>query len=193
MNRAQSQAMSFAAVCEAAAIAEQIAEARRDRPPAHLLGAVFSQEESDVEAIFQPRTAFLAGLEHGASLLSGDLKSANVARYTVQLLKLAGSLQKNAETIARLRQLLDTTPAHQQDSHRAAEIYTETLSRLSPTIVVHGTGTRLQQPGVADAIRATLLAGVRFAVLWQQSGGRQWQLLLQRKRVLKTINDMRMH
>ena len=67
------------------------------------------------------------------------------------------------------------------------------LSRLNPTIIVHGTGARVQQPAVADAVRASLLAGVRFAWAWQQLGGKQWHLLFQRNRLLTTINQMRTH
>ncbi len=193
MNRWNAQIMSFAAVCEAAAVTEQIAAGSRDTPPVHLLGAVFSQEEDDLAAIFEPRAAFLGGLEHAADLLRGELRSPNPARYTVQLLKLSASLSKSRESIAHLRQLLDATPSHQRDSHRAAEIYSQTLSRLKPTIVVHGNGPRLQQPGVADGIRASLLAGVRFAWLWRQIGGKQWHLVLRRAQVLRTINELRMH
>ena len=193
MNDAQARVLAFGAVCEAASAANDIALGQRDKPPTHLLGAVFSHEEDAVDAIFQPRTPFVAGLDHAADLLRGELRSAHPARYTAHLLKLAATLSKSRQSVEHLRQLLDATPSHQRDTHRAAEIYSETLSRLKPRIIVHGNGNRLQQPSVADAIRASLLAGVRFAWLWQQLGGKQWHLVLQRSRVLRTINEMRMH
>ncbi len=191
MNNEQARVLSFASVCEAAAHADRIATGQSDAPPSHLLGAVFAYDQSDLDALFQPQTAFVGSLDHAADLLRGELTSAHPARYTVSILKLATSLGKSRETIERLRQLLEATPSHQQDAHRAAEIYSETLSKLSPTIVIHGTRNRLAQPNIADAVRATLLAGVRFAWMWQQLGGRQWHLLIKRRRLLQTINEMR--
>lgn len=62
-----------------------------------------------------------------------------------------------------------------------AEIYTQTLSRLRPRIVVHGNPLHLHNQAVVDQIRALLLAGVRAAVLWHQLKGRQWRLIFDRR------------
>jgi len=48
----------------------------------------------------------------------------------------------------------------------------------------------LQQPAVAQEIRSLLLAGVRFAWLWLQLGGRRWQLILQRRPVLSALDSL---
>ena len=63
---------------------------------------------------------------------------------------------------------------------RLAELYSNTLSRLKPRIVVHGNPLHLADPKRVEQIRSLLLAGIRAAVLWRQVGGSQWRLLLRR-------------
>jgi high frequency lysogenization protein len=46
-----------------------------------------------------------------------------------------------------------------------AETYSETVSTLSPRIMVTGEPNLLNRPEIANRIRALLLAGVRAAVL----------------------------
>ena len=48
----------------------------------------------------------------------------------------------------------------------------------------------LQDENKAARVRALFLAGVRAAFLWHQLGGRRWQLLFQRKRLLTAIESI---
>ena len=191
LSRFQGQVLALSAVVSAADAADRIAVGSGNEPPEHLLNGVFSLEQDRMEALFEPQEAFQADLDKAADLLRGEQRSPHPARYTVMLLKLATSLQKSKPITTKLRHLLEQTPATDRDAHRAAEIYSETLSHLRPTIIVHGTRDRLHQPSVADAIRASLLAGVRYAWAWQQLGGRQWHLILRRGRILQAITQLR--
>ncbi|MCI0667646.1 MAG: high frequency lysogenization protein HflD [Methylococcaceae bacterium] len=67
---------------------------------------------------------------------------------------------------------------------KLADLYQNTVSTLSPRILVNGEPIHLTNPDNAIKIRALLLAGIRSAFLWQQSGGRRWKLVLFRKRLL---------
>ena len=57
-------------------------------------------------------------------------------------------------------------------------------------IQVAGDPDLLKRESVADTIRAELLAGVRFAWLWQQLGGRRWHLVLRRRQLLVALETL---
>ncbi|MGE3106433.1 MAG: DUF489 family protein, partial [Lysobacterales bacterium] len=62
-------------------------------------------------------------------------------------------------------------------------IYGEHLSTLTPRVMVSGEPALLKQPRLVCRIRALLLAAVRAAVLWRQSGGSRFGLLLHNKSI----------
>jgi len=70
---------------------------------------------------------------------------------------------------------------HENVLARVADIYVATISRLNPRIMVSGEQVHLTNQLNACKIRALLLAAIRAAVLWQQTGGKRWQLLFQRR------------
>ncbi|MFM7784178.1 MAG: DUF489 family protein, partial [Gammaproteobacteria bacterium] len=72
-----------------------------------------------------------------------------------------------------------------------AGIYQEQVSTLRYRIQVSGSAAQLQDPRVAERIRAMLLAGLRAAVLWRGLGGSRLDLLLGRGRLLTACEDLR--
>ena len=68
---------------------------------------------------------------------------------------------------------------------RFADLYLKTISTLTPRIMVSGSQLHLNNPENASRIRALLLAGVRAAILWRQSGGSRWKLLVRRNALLR--------
>ncbi len=71
-----------------------------------------------------------------------------------------------------------------------AEIYTSTVSTLTPRIMVQGEPGILQATESRDMIRALLLAGMRAAVLWRQCGGSRIRLIFKRKAMLAHTNAL---
>ncbi|WP_367680509.1 high frequency lysogenization protein HflD [Candidatus Fukatsuia anoeciicola] len=71
-----------------------------------------------------------------------------------------------------------------------ASIYTDVISPLGARIQVLGNPDKLKNQLVQDKIRATLLAGIRSAVLWKQRGGGRWQLMFSRHHLLKQIQSI---
>ena len=69
-------------------------------------------------------------------------------------------------------------------------IYQDTLSKQKFRIRVSGSATHLENSQNAEIIRATLLSGVRSAFLWHQLGGRRWQLLFKRRKVLQCAQHL---
>jgi high frequency lysogenization protein len=64
-----------------------------------------------------------------------------------------------------------------------AAIYVDVISPLGPRIQVTGSPAILQSAQVQAKVRATLLAGIRAAVLWHQVGGGRLQLMFSRNRL----------
>lgn len=137
----------------------------------------------------------LARLRSGLRLLNQHLlqpKDMEVTRYVVALLvlerKLArqpGSLQRIREGIERCVEKLNYFPlTHDNIIATLADIYASHVSPLKPKILVRGEPTHLTKPDNANRIRALLLAGIRAAILWRQSGGGRLTLLLRRKALL---------
>jgi len=84
----------------------------------------------------------------------------------------------------------DPDDVHPKLVDKLAELYTRTISLLGPRIMVSGEHGHLANPVVAARVRATLLAGIRSAVLWRQLGGRRLQLLFSRRKVARTAAEL---
>ncbi len=134
------------------------------------------------------------GLQTLIQQLEGNAqRDIDIARYVINLLHLSNKLMKNqsmmsqlADGIERVRaQLEHFSLMHENVIANLAGIYTDTISRLQPKIMVNGDSRYLSDNAIANRVRALLLAGMRSAVLWQQLKGSRWQILLQRKQFVK--------
>ncbi len=123
-------------------------------------------------------------------MLSGRISSPEVLRYILQLIELARRLRGNRAVVGRLEVLLDQLGVKEPDPAQLSSIYQQTISTLGKRIHVVGEPSVLQQAVTADTIRAMLLAGVRFAWLWQQLRGRRWHLILLRKPLLEAMRQL---
>jgi high frequency lysogenization protein len=117
-------------------------------------------------------------------------------RYALSLIHLESKLQKSPDVLSALGQgisQLDRQKAHYEDILHEnmiaaiSGIYQDSLSKLSFRIQVHGDSRFLQQPTIANQVRATLLAGIRAAMLWRQLGGKRWHLIFKRKSLLNAL------
>ena len=119
--------------------------------------------------------------------------TAPVARYIGQVLRLSGRLLRNGEAMTALRGAIGRARLADPDQVTAIldNAYRESVSPVRPRIMVQGHPTYLQNEEFARRIRTHLLASVRSAVLWRQCGGRLWQLLFQRRKLLSAIADVR--
>lgn len=116
-----------------------------------------------------------------------------LTRYAVALLGLERKLAQRPELLTMLRDgiedVLRNLPHfpvdHGNTIARFANLYLNSLSTLTPRIMVSGDPTHLNNPDNANRIRALLLAGVRAAILWRQSGGSRLTLLLRRNPLLR--------
>jgi high frequency lysogenization protein len=129
------------------------------------------------------------GLETLLSQLDGDQRDLSIAQTAISVLQLQRRLEKRKDMLVALRAGIASIQRqaehlgidHPAVMNRLAELYADTLSHLRPRVVVQGNPLHLTQSAKVEQIRATLMAGVRAAVLWRQLGGRQWRLLLNRR------------
>ena len=74
--------------------------------------------------------------------------------------------------------------------HGIAELYNDTISTLPIRIQVIGDQKILEQPAVQDQVRCCLFCGLRSAVLWRQMGGKRRQLVLNRKQLIQSAENI---
>ena len=119
-------------------------------------------------------------------------------RYMVSLMLLSKKIQPDdsaSQQIGTTLSLLDEAAAdfaNQRDYiiERLAQLYQNTISNLTPRIIVYGKPEILDNQENAAAIRALLLASLRAIVLWYQAGGSQLNLLTGKSRYLQHIDNL---
>ena len=151
--------------------------------------------EDELEDLYGGITGLKTGLEvllHqlGAARLTpeGKPKNLEATRYAVNLLYLEKKLTNDPTTfrtvlqgIESAQQQLEFFPlTHPNMVARLAELYTQTISKIGPRIIIKGEQQHLANPDNAAKIRVLLLAGIRAALLWRQAGGDRWKLLFSR-------------
>ncbi|MBD3669500.1 MAG: high frequency lysogenization protein HflD [Gammaproteobacteria bacterium] len=127
-----------------------------------------------------------------------EKKDVEVTRYVMGMLFLERKLSKSPQMQESLsegleqvrRQLEHYSIDHENIIANLAGIYGDTLSTLSFRIMVSGEPSQLANTNNANRIRALLLGGIRSAVLWYQTGGRRWQLLFSRGKIIDTCLEL---
>jgi len=128
-------------------------------------------------------------------------REVEITRYVMGMLFLERKLAKTPALMRAVgegiegakRQLQHYPIDHENVIANLAGVYGDTLSTLSFRIMVSGEPANLANPALANKIRALLLAGIRSAVLWRQTGGRRWQLLFQRSKIVDQCLHLLQH
>jgi len=121
-----------------------------------------------------------------------------ILRYVLNLIQLESKLNSNSDMMSVLGSRIDQarhTASHFGYVHsnlisNLASVYADTISTYRLRIQVGGKPAILQREENAAKIRALLLAGIRSAVLWRQTGGRRWQLIFTRKKVIAHAREL---
>ncbi|HSH49795.1 MAG TPA: high frequency lysogenization protein HflD [Halomonas sp.] len=193
------QVLALAGVFQAASLVDELARTGQTDTRAWetVIRATVDTSPASFEAVYGGHPN---NLRRGLDILGGMLGrkqiSPAIMRYGFALLMLTGQLRKNDAMLDDLGQRL--THVQGQAEHFGAthenviaslgEAYQQTLSTFKQRIVVQGDPSLLQTPMMPERIRACLLAGVRFALLWHQQGGRRWRLILQRGAMQRALD-----
>lgn len=159
------------------------------------LQSLFVTSPERTEDVYGGVPGVRLGLEGLRTQLGNDPKQRNIeqTRYLIALLHLERKLSRRRDMLEQIRQGLDNTRRqieHFEINHPTviaslADLYTNTISNLAPRIMVRGEQGHLNVTENANKIRALLLAGIRSAVLWRQSGGSRLKLLFRRRAYLE--------
>lgn len=189
----QQQVIALAAVCQAAKLVHQLASDGNipTETTEPLLESIFCLSPNHFSDVYGDPKRLRIGLLVLQDMLdqSTEHASAEVTRYALGMLHLDKRLQKQPDMLDDLKSGIDTASrqmqhfglAHANTSAALADVYKNTLSQLSFRIHVTGNPAYLQNASTANNIRTLLLAGIRGARLWRQSGGRRWHLLFYRR------------
>jgi high frequency lysogenization protein len=121
-------------------------------------------------------------------------RNIELTRYVISLLRHERNLGRRPDMLAQVAGRMQAAAAARGDLplldreilSGLAGIYSDTISKLTPRIIVRGNPMYLQNAENQERIRALLLAGIRAALLWRQVGGHRWQILLGRRRLLES-------
>lgn len=191
--------LALAGICQSAHLVQQLAHQGQCQPDALnvSLRSVIDLNPGSTLAVFGNDEANLRlGLETLIAVLNSSSRQgmgAELTRYTLSMMVLERKLSGNKSALDTLAQRigqLDRQLAHYELGSETitsamAAIYVDVVSPLGPRIQVTGSPAVLQNPLLQSKVRATLLAGIRAAVLWQQVGGGRFQLMLSRQRLLR--------
>lgn len=200
MTAQQQRLLALCGIFEAAALVDRLAKTGQisEAPLGCLLGSLLVRNPRDTLEVYGGDHY---NLREGARALAGALERnpqqlpRETLRYAVALIALERQLARRSDMLqvigSRLQQIEQQVElfgiTHDNVIAACAALYQDTLSTFRQRIQVHGEMRFLQDNRNAERIRALLLAGIRSAMLWRQLGGRRWQLLLGRKRMLDDL------
>lgn len=191
--------LALAGICQAAHLAQQLAhQGQCDAQSLKTsLSSLLDLNPSSTLAVYGNDESHLRfGLETLLSVLNNPSRQgagAELTRYTLSLMVLERKLNASKTALNTLAQRigqLDRQLTHYDIESETliaamAGIYVDIISPLGPRIQVTGSPAVLQNSQVQSKIRASLLAGIRSAVLWQQVGGGRLQLMFFRNRLTR--------
>jgi high frequency lysogenization protein len=197
------QTLALAGIFQAAALVQQVAHSGQcaDSSLETCIRSLFATDPASTLDVYGGE---LKDLREGLSTLAGALskqtrqQDIEVLRYSLNLLNLEAKLRRDKAMLdvigSRIEQARHTAShfgyTHPNLIANLGSVYTDTISTFRLRIQVNGQPTILQQEENAARVRALLLAGIRSAVLWHQSGGRRWQLIFNRRKVIDIATEL---
>lgn len=201
-TRLEQQTIAMAGVAQAARLVDQISKTG-SYPMEFLapsINSLFAFDAKSVEDVYGGIAGVKLGLNNLSSLLVSRQADENrdLVRYVFAMMYLERKFASDPAMMSVVHSRLEHTSFRaehfaknvQELCHSVSGIYQDTLSKLKFRIKVTGSAQHLENSKNADIIRALLLAGIRSAFMWHQLGGRRWKLLLQRKQLLHTSQQL---
>lgn len=158
------------------------------------INSIYKIDAANIIDIFGSTQNLRTGLKEIINLFGRNKTKIDpyISRYVVSTMHLERKLIKDKtimDTLARrIKYAASQANYFSSGTHPTviaslADIYINTIGTLPFRLQVLGQAKFLQQTETINKIRATLLAAVRSAVLWQQVGGNRLQLFFQRTKL----------
>ena len=197
----ESRTIALAGVFRAATLANRLAnEGEISQQELEIsVKSIFCTSPNDAVEVFDSIENLQAGLKTLVIQMGKDTsrRDMDIARYVVSMLflerrpvkdpNMLDILSDGIELASRQSEHFDLT--HENVIANLADLYTRTISKLGPRIMISGEEKYLTQSHISNKIRTVLLAGIRSAVLWQQLGGRRWHIVFSRTKYLKAAEQ----
>ncbi len=162
--------------------------------------SLFTRDAETVENVYGDIPQMRLGIETMLEVLGGEDHHIDALRYAVAVLQVQRKFKKSrtmqqkvAERLDAIAQTDERLEQHEREDHQAADIaalYRDTVSTLSPRIVVNGKPEYLKNQRTISWVRALLMAGLRSAVLWDQLGGGRFELMFGRRRIISDAQSL---
>lgn len=208
-NKYTDRAIAMAGIIQATHCVKEIAET--GQTDNHALQAsiesIFTVDAETTIDVYGDLHNLRYGLECSQELFSSDSKNLDMEtmQYTIMILQLERKLSKNKQMLTALADGIDKakqqaeifSTTHENVLANLAGLYSDTISTLSPRIMVQGDSSFLNDTQNVYKIRSLLLSAIRSAVLWRQKGGSRWQFMFSRQKYAdefqSLINKVNMH
>jgi high frequency lysogenization protein len=201
MTQASDRTLALAAVYQAATLVDSMAQTGNAESEAvsSMLFSLFQQNPASAADVYGGIQGVKLGLMAlRKQLTAPDPEHLQIPKYALSLLVLAGKLKKDQDTLGIISEGIQQAQEklslydhdHSNQIAAMADLYRQSISNISPKIMVKGQPLFLQNPDTQNRIRALLLAGIRSAVLWKQLGGSRLQLLFSRKRIVAETEEL---
>lgn len=164
------------------------------------LHSLLAIEADSVDDIYGSTERLRLGAETLISVLQGDRRYMESLGYAVSIMQLENSFRKKdkmqshiGSELLAIADIDDGTEIHEikdLQAKKIAELYTGTISTLTPRIVINGRPQHLQIDRTVSWIRTLLFTGLRSAVLWRQMGGGRFNLMFGRKKMLEQAQTL---
>jgi len=166
------------------------------------LHSLFQLEAESTAEIYGGTARMKLGVETMLAVLQGDNRYTESLRYAVGLLQIEKKFRKSSKFQATVGNRLEDISAegaeleqHEREdlqAHEISALYTDTVSKLTPRIVVSGRPQYLKNERTVYWVRTLLMAGLRSATLWNQRGGGRFELMFGRKKIIREAESLLM-
>jgi high frequency lysogenization protein len=187
--------VALAGVFQAAYLVQQLARYDNIEEPAfsHSIHSILINDADSTLDVFGGLDGIRRGLEVLRDKMLGRSGAPDLEtiRYVLSMVQLATKLARDPQMLQDLATEFELIQAQRETGETPpfdtiddlAQLYSRSISTLTPRIMVSGEQGYLNDPRTAARVRTALLAGIRAAYLWHQLGGRRWHLLFLRKRL----------
>ncbi len=164
------------------------------------IASIFKIDAESTEVVYGGSKGVSTGLKFLRMQLSNQsaTRDLELTKYVINVMHLERQLAKRGDMLERIAEGIEKartqaeyfSALHVNVIANLAGVYSDTISTLTPRIIVNGEQRFLDNPDNANKIRALLLAAIRSAVLWRQLGGGRFKLLFERGAMLRGIDEM---
>ena len=164
------------------------------------LDSLLAIDADTVDEIYGSAINLRLGAETLVSVLQGDRRHMESLGYAVSIMQLENNFRKKSamqtdigtelQSITTIDDGLELHEIKDLQAEQIADLYTRTISTISPRVVINGRPQFLQVDRTVHWIRTLLFAGLRSAVLWRQMGGGRFSLMFGRKKMLEQAQTL---